>query len=300
MYSKTTIMKSIKDFFQKCDEEAGLDERISRLREWLTGADAILIGAGAGFSAAAGLEYSGLRFTEQFSDFIERYGVQDMYSATFYDYPSEEERWAYWARHVLVNRYGSDGVELHRVLYKLVADKPHFVITTNVDAIFAKAGFQEERIFAVQGDYGLNQCSVGCHDTLYPNEALVRRMVAETRDCKVPTALVPRCPVCGGTMDVHVHKDQYFVQGAEWEQACDRYNEFVEQALDNGSLLLLELGVGYNTPGIIRFPFERIAARYRRTHLVRMNRDYPESELLKDRFLPFTEDISMIFKRLTL
>jgi NAD-dependent SIR2 family protein deacetylase len=291
-------MKSITDFLLSKREADTLDRRIDRLRELLGGADAVLIGAGAGFSAAAGLEYSGPRFTGQFADFIERYGVQDMYGATFFDYPSEEERWAYWARHVLVNRYGDEGVELHRLLYELVADKPHFVITTNVDAVFAKAGFREEHIFAVQGDYGLNQCSVGCHETLYPNEALVRRMVAETRDCKVPAALVPRCPVCGGTMDVHVHKDQYFVQGAEWNLACDRYNEFLEQALRDGSLLLLELGVGYNTPGIIRYPFERIAARYRRTNLVRMNRDYPEAELLKERFLPFTEDIRTIFKRL--
>jgi NAD-dependent SIR2 family protein deacetylase len=174
------------------------------------------------------------------------------------------------------------------------------VITTNVDAIFAKSGFAEDRIFAVQGDYGLNQCSVGCHDTLYPNEDLVRKMVAETKNCMVPTTLVPHCPVCSGTMDVHVHKDRYFVNGAEWEQACDRYNEFVEQALHNGSLLLLELGVGYNTPGIIRYPFERIAAQYRNTLLVRMNRDYPEADFLKERFLPFTEDISNIFKQLTL
>jgi NAD-dependent SIR2 family protein deacetylase len=292
-------MKSITDFLRSKTDADSLDHRIDRLRELLRSTDAILIGAGAGFSSAAGLKYSGPRFTEQFTDFIERYGVQDMYSATFFDYPSEEERWAYWARHVILNRYESDGIELHHILYNLVADKPHFVITTNVDAIFAKAGFDEERIFAVQGDYGFNQCAVGCHDTLYPNEALVRRMVAETRDCKVPEALVPHCPMCGGPMDVHVHKDQYFVQGAEWNLACDRYNDFVEQALHNGSLLLLELGVGYNTPGIIRYPFERIAARYRRTHLVRMNRDYPESELLKERFLPFTENIPMIFKRLT-
>jgi NAD-dependent SIR2 family protein deacetylase len=292
------IMKSIRNFFQNSVDSDDLNSRIAHLSELLTSADAILIGAGAGFSSAAGLEYSGPRFTENFSDFIAKYGVQDMYSATFYDYPSEEERWAYWARHVLVNRYGLDGIELHRTLYELVADKPHFVITTNVDAIFAKAGFAEELIFAVQGDYGFNQCSVGCHDTLYPNEDLVRKMVAETKDCKISTTLVPSCPVCGGTMDVHVHKDQYFVQGGEWEQACDRYNEFVEQALRDGSLLLLELGVGYNTPGIIRYPFERIAAKYRHTNLVRMNRDYPETELLKDRFLPFTEDISMIFNQL--
>jgi NAD-dependent SIR2 family protein deacetylase len=291
-------MKSIRDFFQDSGDPDLLVNRIKRLSELLNDADAILIGAGAGFSAAAGLEYSGPRFTNNFSDFIAKYGVQDMYSATFYDYPSEEERWAYWARHVLVNRFGADGIELHRALYELVADKPHFVITTNVDAIFAKAGFAEDRIFAVQGDYGLNQCSVGCHDTLYPNEDLVRKMVAETRNCEVPTALVPRCPVCGGTVDVHVHKDQYFVQGAEWEQACDRYNEFVKQALQDGSLLLLELGVGYNTPSIIRYPFERIAAKYRNTNLVRMNRDYPETELLKDRFLSFTEDISMILNQL--
>jgi NAD-dependent SIR2 family protein deacetylase len=292
------IMKSIRNFFQNSVDSDDLNSRIARLRELLNDADAILIGAGAGFSSAAGLEYSGPRFTENFHDFIAKYGVQDMYSATFYDYPSEEERWAYWAHHVLVNRYGADGIELHRTLYELVADKPHFVITTNVDAIFAKAGFAEKRIFAVQGDYGLNQCSVGCHDTLYPNEDLVRKMVAETKDCKVPKKLVPHCPVCGGTMDVHVHKDQYFVQGTEWEQACDRYNEFVKQALQDGSLLLLELGVGYNTPSIIRYPFERITAKFRQTNLVRMNRDYPETELMDERFLPFTEDISMIFNQL--
>lgn len=292
-------MTSIRDFFnRRAVNQASLDERIEQFRGLIQSADAILIGAGAGFSAAAGLEYSGPRFTDNFSDFIDRYGVEDMYSATFYEYPSEEARWAYWARHILVNRYGKDGVELHRQLYNLVSGKPHFVITTNVDAIFAKAGFEEDSIFAVQGDYGFNQCSVGCHDTLYRNEELVRRMVKETKDCKIPTELVPHCPVCGGKMDVHVHKDQYFIQGAAWEQDSERYNEFLNQALRNGSLLLIELGVGYNTPGIIRYPFERITSRYRQVNLVRLNRDYPESEILNQRFVSFTEDISMIFNRL--
>jgi NAD-dependent SIR2 family protein deacetylase len=293
-------MTSIRNFFnrQSVDRQS-FDERIAQFRLLIQRADAVVIGAGAGFSAAAGLEYSGPRFTDNFSDFIEKYGVQDMYSATFFDYPSEEVRWAYWARHILVNRYGTDGVELHRRLFNLVSDKPHFVITTNVDAIFAKAGFDENCIFAVQGDYGFNQCAFGCHDTLYPNEDLVRQMVAKTCDCRVPTDLVPHCPVCGGPMDVYVHKDRYFIQTADWEAACDRYNRFVKQALQNSSLLLIELGVGYNTPGIIRYPFERLASQYRNVHLVRINRDYPESELMNNRFIPFAEDIPTIVNLLT-
>ena len=291
-------MTFIKNFFSsKPSDKDSLEARIECLRRWIAQADYILIGAGAGLSAAAGQEYSGPRFTTQFADFIARYGVEDMYSATFYNYPSEEERWAYWARHILVNRYTDDGVELHRRLHELVAKKPHFVITTNVDALFAKAGFDEQKIFAVQGDYGYIQCAKGCHDTLYSNEERVRRMVAETKDCRIPTELVPHCPVCGGPMDVHVHKDEYFVQNKDWEMACDRYNDFVEQAVKDGSLLLIELGVGYNTPGIIRYPFERMAARYRRVRLVRMNRDYPDAELPLNRFLSFKEDIPWVLNK---
>jgi NAD-dependent SIR2 family protein deacetylase len=293
-------MISIKEYFNRKNiKSETFDKRIEQFRSLIKSADAILIGSGAGFSSAAGLEYSGTRFTKQFSDFIDKYGVQDMYSATFYEYPTEEERWAYWARHILVNRYGSDGIELHRQLYNIVSDKPYFVITTNVDAIFAKAGFDERSIFAVQGDYGLNQCAIGCHKKLYNNEELIRQMVTETTECKIPSKLIPHCPVCGGPMDVHVHKDQYFIHDEDWEDACDRYNDFVEHALQTGSLLLIELGVGYNTPGIIRYPFERIASQYRCVNLVRMNRDYPESELLKDRFIAFNEDIATIFNRIS-
>ena len=199
------------------------------------------------------------------------YGLTDMYTAGFYPFPSEEARWAYWARHVWTNRHEPPALPLYQALWEYARDRDCFVVTTNVDGQFEKAGFPPERVFATQGDYGLNQCARGCHDTLYPNRALAAEMIAQTEDCLVPSALVPRCPVCGGPMAVHLRVDGHFVENVDWHAAQDRYLRFVED-MRGRPTVLLELGVGWNTPGIIRLPFEALARAFY-APLVRLNRD---------------------------
>lgn len=268
---------------------------IERAITALATAERVMIGGGAGLSTAAGIDYSGARFREYFGAWAQRYGLSDMYTAGFYPFRTEEERWAYWARHIMVNRFDEPATPLYRMLLDLVRDRDFFVITTNVEKQFAKAGFPEDRLFEVQGDYGLLQCERGCHDTLYPNEDLVRRMVAETHELRIPESLMPVCPVCGGSMDVHVRKSSDFVQDASWYAAAERYDRFVASCTGR-STVLLELGVGFNTPTIIRFPFERMALeRPDDVTLVRLNRDEPGGlEENRVRTVPFVEDMARV------
>lgn len=252
----------------------GCDEALARARDLLEDAERVVIGAGAGLSTSAGLSYSGERFRTNFQPFIARYGMSDMYSAGFYPFPTEEDRWAYWARHIWVNRYEPPALPLYRDLLDAVRNKEHFVVTTNVDAQFEKAGFSAGRVFAVQGDYGLNQCACGCHDRLYPNRGLVESILEATRTgdaTHAPSELVPRCPVCGGPMAPHLRCDGHFVENADWHAAQQRYRRFLDES-DPERTVLLELGVGWNTPVIIRFPFERLAS-LSGFALVRMNFD---------------------------
>lgn len=234
----------------------GCSARISELRYALNNADAVLIGAGAGLSASAGLTYGGERFYEYFADFRDKYGITDMYSGGFYPFDTPEEYWAWWSRHIFYNRYVAPPKPVYDKLYELVKDKEYFVLTTNVDHCFQRAGFDKKRLFYTQGDYGLFQCAVPCHDKTYDNEQTVRRMIAEQNDMKIPSALVPRCPVCGKPMTVNLRSDDSFVQDAGWYAACERYETFVSNH-KNGRVLYLELGVGGNTPIIIKYPFWR-------------------------------------------
>jgi NAD-dependent SIR2 family protein deacetylase len=250
------------------------ERRVFRAKAAIYKADHILIGGGAGLSDAAGLHFTGSRFTDNFADFIARYGFDDLYTSSFYPFPSREEKWAYWAKHISINRYEIDTTELYQDLFSLVRGKEYFVLTTNVDAQFEKAGFPQEKIFAVQGDYGYLQCAKGCHDRLYYNEGEVAEMLRLMEDCKIPSVLIPQCPVCGGEMDAYVHKDQYFVRDKRWRDSEKCYTDFL-RACRRNRLVLLELGVGFNTPGIIRFPFEELAYENKKSVLVRANRDYP-------------------------
>ena len=272
--------------------------RIDRAKALLSRADKIVIGGGAGLSSAAGLLYSGKRFTDNFADFIRKYGMQDMYSAGFYPFRTQEEKWAYWSRHIRLNRFAPPALPLYRKLFALVGDKDYFVVTTNVDGQFEKAGFPPARIFAVQGDYGLLQCAKGCHDTLYDDRALTEQMTAEQADCRVPSRLVPKCPVCGGDMEVHIRKDADFVQDRAWYEAADRYDAFLADAAQKKTVLL-ELGVGYNTPTIIRFPFERLTNRRKETCLIRVNADFPEAlPENAGKTVSFPEDIATVLEDL--
>ena len=297
MYLKMRIYPFTEDFYHKAIVKESYESRLLRLRNALDRADFVVIGAGAGLSAAAGITYSGKRFTDNFTDFIAKYGLTDMYSSAFYPFKTEEERWAYWARHILMNRLDMPATDLYRLLLNVVKEKDYFVITTNVDGQFEKSGFDRERIFTVQGDYAYLQCANGCHDKLYYNENLVREMARQTTDCRIPSGLVPHCPVCGGKMDVHVRKDRYFVQDSEWYASNERYQDFMGKACD-GNALLLELGVDYNTPTIIRFPFERLAALRKNITLVRINRDYPDAQVSKSHFISFDESCRKILQDL--
>lgn len=230
------------------------ETKVQRLNGALEAADAVVIGAGAGLSASAGLTYFGKRFEENFGDFREKYGIRDMYSGGFYPFGTLEEYWAWWSRHILVNRYQSAPEPVYEELLRLVEDKDYFVLTTNVDHQFQLAGFDKARLFYTQGDYGLWQCSRPCHQKTYDNEETVRRMAAEQRDMKIPTELIPRCPVCGQPMAMNLRCDDTFVQDEGWYQAASRYEDFLRRHAGM-KVVFLELGVGMNTPVIIKYPF---------------------------------------------
>ena len=229
---------------------------LRRLKTAINEADAIVVGAGAGLSTSAGFTYSGERFERLFPDFIAKYGFEDMYSAGFYPYDTPEELWAFWSRYIWCNRYEPAPKDTYDKLLKLLAGKDFFVITTNVDHQFQKAGFPKGRLFYTQGDYGLWQCSVPCHNRTYDNYDVVKRMVEEQRDMRVPSELVPHCPVCGKPMSMNLRADDTFVEDAGWHAAAERYAAYL-RAHQTGRVLYLELGVGGNTPVIIKYPFWR-------------------------------------------
>lgn len=234
--------------------------QISRLQGAIDSADAIVIGAGAGLSTSAGFVYTGERFRKYFSDFEEKYGFHDMYSGGFYPYETLEEHWAYWSRYIYVNRYMDAPKPLYQELLGLVKGKDYFVITTNVDHCFQKAGFDKKRLFYTQGDYGLFQCSVPCHIDTYENEKIIRRMVDEQRDMKIPTELIPKCPKCGKPLTMNLRSDDKFVEDKGWHLAAEQYENFL-WTRKNMRILFLELGVGYNTPAIIKYPFWQMTAK---------------------------------------
>lgn len=248
----------------------GAYSQTHKLKRAIADAPAVLIGAGAGLSASAGLTYSGERFWQHFSDFIEVYHYTDMYTAGFYPYDTPEEFWGYWSRHIYLNRYDQPVGQPYLDLLTLIRDKEYFVLTTNVDHQFQLAGFDKKRLFYTQGDYGLWQCSRACHPQTYDNETTVRRMVAEQNDRRVPRRLLPSCPVCGAPMAMNLRCDNRFVEDAGWLAAKGRYQDFLQRHKD-GPLLLLELGVGGNTPGIIKYPFWQMTAHYPQAALACVN-----------------------------
>ena len=235
-------------------------EQIERLRTALRDCDAVVVGAGAGLSTSAGFVYTGERFEKNFSDFAAKYGFQDMYSGGFYPFATPEEHWAYWSRYIYINRYMDAPKPIYGDLLKLVADKDYFVITTNVDHCFQKAGFEKKRLFYTQGDYGLFQCSEPCCQETFDNEAVVREMVARQENMKIPSELLPVCPHCGKPMTMNLRSDDKFVEDEGWHRAAEQYENFL-RTRDGQKILFLELGVGYNTPVIIKYPFWQMTAK---------------------------------------
>ena len=235
-------------------------EQLEQLQTALQDCDAVVIGAGAGLSTSAGFVYTGERFEQHFSDFARKYGIRDMYSGGFYPFPTMEEFWAYWSRYIFINRYQDAPKPVYDDLLKLVQDKDYFVITTNVDHCFQKAGFDKKRLFYTQGDYGLFQCSEPCCQETFENETAIREMVRRQEDMKVPTELLPTCPHCGKPLTMNLRSDNKFVEDEGWHRAAERYENFLRTHAGQ-KILFLELGVGYNTPVIIKYPFWQMTAK---------------------------------------
>ena len=237
-----------------------ISDNIEKLKEKIRTADAVVIGAGAGLSTAAGFTYSGERFEKYFSDFRKKYGIEDMYSGGFYPYETPEEHWAYWSRYIYINRYMDAPKPVYDDLLKLVANKDYFVITTNVDHCFQKAGCDKKRLFYTQGDYGLFQCSEPCCQETFDNEAIVLEMLKQQKDMKIPTELLPVCLHCGKPLTMNLRSDDKFVEDEGWHKAAERYENFL-RTRSGLKILFLELGVGFNTPVIIKYPFWQMTAK---------------------------------------
>ena len=305
MFSRTATMRSTNIFYNS----------ISRLKQELDSADAVVIGAGSGLSTSAGFTYTGERFQKYFRDFIARYGFQDMYSGGFYPFDTLEEHWAYWSRYIYINRYMDAPKPVYRNLYDLVTDKDYFVLTTNVDHCFQKAGFDKQRLFYTQGDYGLFQCSVPCHKETYDNAESIRKMIesqgyviAENGEInlpegivpkmEVPSELIPHCPKCGKPMSMNLRADDTFVEDEGWHAAARRYEDFLRRR-EGEHILFLELGVGGNTPGIIKYPFWRMTHQNPEAFYacVNLRETWAPGEIM-DRSVCIDGDIGTLLKKL--
>lgn len=256
-------------------QDTSYEKQIAQAIVLLKEADSVLLGAGAGMSVAAGAQYGGEFFEKNFAEFQKAYGkgpyMQDMYSAGFYPYPDEESRWGYWSHMALIAGIDLDVTPLHRTLLEALEGKKIFLLSTNVDGQFEKAGLPAEQVFATQGSYRKIQCKRGCHPKTYDAEDLFRRMEEARSEARIPKELVPRCPVCGGEMTMNLRSDNYFVEDAAWHEAEERFGLFLSECL-NQKTVLLELGVGFNTPTIIRFPFEKLAREHSNISLIRLSR----------------------------
>lgn len=258
-------------------QDTPYEVQIQKAKELLAEGDFVLLGVGAGMSAAAGAVYGGAWFAEHFEEFREKYGesnpyMQDMYSAGFYPYPDEEAFWGYWSKQATLGGLDLDVTPVHRTLLAGLSGKKLFCLSTNADGQFEKAGLPKEQIFCTQGDYFHIQCARGCHDKIYDARTMFRQMNQARRDCRIPSYMVPKCPVCGGPMTMNLRCDQYFVQDAAWYEADRRFGDFLTEALESGKkICLLELGVGFNTPTIIRYPFEKLLREHSQVSLIRLN-----------------------------
>ena len=295
------------------------NEEIIKLHEILDSAECVVVGAGAGLSASAGFSYSGGRFKKYFSDFEAKYHFHDMYSGGFADFSSLEENWAYWSRFIYINRYLDAPLPVYEKLLELVCGKDYFVITTNVDHCFQKAGFDKKRLFYTQGDYGLFQCCVPCHKKTYDNEEIVRKMLISQRfgfkdsenrkdgeiifpenplKMEIPSELVPHCPVCGKPMSMNLRCDGTFVEDDGWHEAAKRYQNFLEKH-KNARTLFLELGVGGNTPGIIKYPFWNLTYKNKNAFYASLNMEKEEIPIeIKARSVLIKGDIFRTIEKL--
>lgn len=281
-------MRSTKDFSRRTEE----------LKKRLAAAEVVVIGAGAGLSTSAGLVYDGERFEKYFRDFKEKYGFEDMYTGGFYPYDLPEEFWAYWSRYIYVNRYMSAPKPVYDDLLRLVEDKDYFVITTNVDHCFQKAGFDKKRLFYTQGDYGLFQCSKPCRSETFENETVIRQMVKEQKNMRIPSELLPVCPHCGRPLTTNLRSDDRFVEDEGWHRAAKAYRAFLERSKEK-KILFLELGVGFNTPVIIKYPFIQMTANNKNAFYVCINNGQAAAPReIEERALCINDDIGYVLQSL--
>lgn len=271
---------------------------IQKLKEEIENSEYILIGAGAGLSTSAGFLYDGKRFEDNFKDYIKKYGFTDMYSAGFYNFPTLEEYWAYFSLYVYINRYDIEENETYLNLYNIVRNKNYFVITTNVDGRFADSKFDKDKIFAVQGDFSLFQCSKPCRQETFYNEKYIREMIKYKKEMKIPTELIPKCPYCGRNMSMNLRADSTFVQDKNWDKQKSKYEKFLKNS-NNSKILFLELGVGFNTPSIIKYNFWRMTLNNKKSVYASINLGecYSASDI-EERSICIDADISEVLKKL--
>ena len=287
MFSKIWTRKSTPDCSQP-----------EQLKKALHEADAVIIGAGAGLSTSAGFTYAGERFRTYFSDIASKYGFTDMYSGGFYPFPTREEFWAYWSRYIFINRYQDAPKPAYDELLELVRDKDYFVITTNVDHCFQEAGFDKKRLFYTQGDYGLFQCSKPCCQETFDNEAVIREMLERQENMRVPAELIPTCPHCGRPLTLNLRCDDSFVEDEGWHRAAERYENFL-RTRGGQRVLFMELGVGYNTPVIIKYPFWHMTAKNANAVYACINLDGADSMRgIEERSILIEADIGDVVRRL--
>ena len=304
MFSRTKITTSTGNY----------SDNIQKLKKELAECDAVVIGAGAGLSTSAGLTYSGERFEKYFFDFKEKYSITDMYSGGFYPFPNEETLWAWWSRHIYFNRYIDSPKPVYENLLSLVKDKDYFILTTNVDHRFQRAGFDKKRLFYTQGDYGLFQSVDPKIKKTFDNEEWVTKAmeaqgfvrdengfftVPEDRNIKmtIPTELIPRCPVYGGKVTMNLRSDDTFVEDDGWHEAAERYENFLRTR--TGKVLFLELGVGYNTPVIIKIPFRNMTAQNPKATYACINQGEAVTlEEIADRSICIDGDIGTVIEQL--
>ncbi len=273
-------------------------DKIKQFKTLLQESDVVILGAGAGLSTSAGFTYTGKRFEDNFSDFIEKYNFPDMYSGGFHPFESLEEYWAYWSRYIYINRYIDTDNKTYKKLFELIKEKDYFVLTTNVDHQFQRAGFDKQRLFYTQGDYGLFQCSEPCHNSTYDNEEIIKKMVDTQKNMKIPTELIPYCPICKKTMSMNLRVDNTFVEDEGWHRASDRYMEFINKH-QNLKVLFLELGIGMNTPSIVKFSFWRMVHEWQNAIYVciNLNEAYAPDEIRK-KSICIKDDIKVVLNQL--
>lgn len=274
------------------------EDECKRLYKEIEEADAIIVGAGAGLSSSAGLNFDGDRLKQHFGDFIQKYGIKDMYTGCFTDFESNEERWAYWSRWAYINRYLDIPKDTHKKLYELIKDKDYFVLTTNIDHTFQRAGYPKERLCYTQGDFGLFQCSSPCHTSTYDNYELLKKMYETQKDMKVDSSLIPHCPKCNKEMDFNLYWDHTFVRDEGWHIAHHRYLEYIEKHR-NSKIVYLELGVGFNSPGVIKVPFWNLVYKNKNAIFASINLLRPcFPEQIKNQSIVIKEDIDKVINDL--